>query len=118
MKIKEAILEKMVSQLVDLCKSELGIDELPSIELIDEPTVGGGTSFGEFSNDEIKVVISERHPMDVMRTLAHELVHWKQKIEGLELDGSDGSKIENQANAVAGVIMRKFAKLHPECFGL
>jgi hypothetical protein len=118
MKIKEAILEKMISQLLELCKSELDLNELPSIELIDEPTVGGGTSFGEFSNNEIKVVISERHPMDVMRTLAHELVHWKQQLEGLKLDGSDGSNIENQANAVAGVIMRKFAKQHPECFGL
>jgi hypothetical protein len=51
-----------------------------------------------------------------MRTLAHELVHWKQRESGLELDGSDGSETEDQANAVAGVIMRKFGKMYPEYF--
>jgi Zn-dependent peptidase ImmA (M78 family) len=54
--------------------------------------------------------------MDVMRTLAHELVHWKQMMDGDELDGSDGSSTENEANAIAGLIMRKFAKMYPDYF--
>jgi len=90
---------------------------LPPIELVDgEPTVGGGTSFGEFDGEKIRVVTMKRHPMDVMRTLAHELVHWKQLVSGDELDGSDGSSIENEANALAGVIMRKFGKMYPDYF--
>lgn len=107
----------MITHLLQLCKSELGIDELPPIDfVVDEPTVGGGTSFGEFDGESIRVVTLNRHPMDVMRTLAHELVHWKQLVSGQELDGSDGSSIENEANATAGVIMRKFAKLYPDYF--
>jgi hypothetical protein len=31
-------------------------------------------------------------------------------------DGSDGSPIENEANAVAGVIIRKYGKIHPELY--
>ena len=117
MKLKEAILENMTSQFIKLCKQELALDTLPKIEFVDK-AVGGGTSFGEFTGDALQVVSADRHPMDVLRTLAHELVHWKQRLEHQEMDGSDGSDTENQANAVAGVIMRKFGKSNPECFTL
>jgi hypothetical protein len=117
MRIREAIAEPMITHLLQLCKNELGIDELPSIEMIDdESTVGGGTAFGEFTGDKIRVITTNRHPMDVARTLSHELVHWQQMEKGKELDGSDGSSTENEANAIAGIIMRKFAKMYPEYF--
>jgi hypothetical protein len=107
----------MITHLLQLCKRELGIDALPEIVLVDdEDAVGGGTSFGIFEDDTIKVVTKGRHPMDVMRTLSHELVHWKQRIGGEELDGSDGSNTENEANAIAGIIMRKFAQMYPHYF--
>lgn len=118
MKIKETVLEPMVSHLLLLCKQELEIDELPPISLINEPCIKSGdkSSFGEFDGKSIKVVSMGRHPMDVMRTLAHELTHWKQRVEGQEMDGSDGSPAENQANAIAGIIMRRFAERYPESF--
>lgn len=115
MKLKEIILEHMITHLLQLCKKELHLTELPEIVLVDsEPTVGG-TAFGVFDGS-IKVVTKGRHPMDVMRTLAHELVHWKQMSVGAEMDGSDGSAIENEANAIAGEIMRKFGKMYPHYF--
>ncbi len=52
--------------------------------------------------------------------VAHELVHHKQNLEGRitnpEIDGADGSEIENEANAVAGVIIRKWGRIHPEIY--
>ena len=119
MKIREAIQEPMVSHLLQLCKRELELDELPPINLIDDDTSiksGDKRSFGEFDGDTIKVVSKGRHPMDVMRTLAHELTHWKQRIEGQEMDGEDGSETENQANSAAGIIMRRFAEKYPGYF--
>jgi hypothetical protein len=117
MKLREFVQEHMITHLLQLCKRELEIDELPPISILkDDTSTGGGTSFGQFTEDGIKVVSAGRHPMDVMRTLAHELVHWKQRVEGMELDGSDGSETENQANAVAGIIMRKFGQMYPEYF--
>lgn len=118
MKLTEVLLENMLTQLLKLCKQELELDQLPEIVLVDEPAVGGGMSFGEFTDDGIQVVIKDRHPMDVMRTVAHELVHWKQRQENKEMDGADGSDTENEANAIAGIIMRRFGKSHPECFTL
>lgn len=106
----------MLTHLLTLCKRELNLTDLPEISLVDEPTVSVGSSFGVFKDGTIEVATMNRHPMDIFRTLAHELVHWKQRVEDMELDGNDGSDTENQANAVAGVIMRKFGQMYPEYF--
>ena len=113
MKLKEVLLQHMVTHLLELCKSELELDSLPEIRILHEPLEN--SSFGEFDGG-IKVVAKDRHPLDVMRTLAHELVHYKQLNSGMELDGNDGSDTENGANAIAGIIMRRFAHKYPNYF--
>jgi len=120
MRLREAVLENITDNFLKLCQDELELSELPPIILLDEPFIQSGNkkTFGEFNGRSIKVITRDRHPVDVMRTLAHELVHWKQQLAGQELDGSDGSDTENAANAVAGQIMRKFSTLNPECFVL
>lgn len=120
MKLREAVLENITDNFLKLCQDELELSELPPIILLDEPFIQSGNkkSFGEFDGRSIKVVTQDRHPVDVLRTLAHELVHWKQQSAGHELDGEDGSETENTANAIAGLIMRKFSTLNPECFVL
>ncbi len=115
MKIKDIVLERMISDLLEICSHELGLENFPKINLIPEPVVGQGTAFGEYTG-EINIAIQNRHPMDIMRTLAHELVHARQQELGQPMDGRDGSDTENDANAVAGVIMRKFGKMYPEYF--
>lgn len=115
MKVQEFLLDKMVKDLLGLCKHELEINEFPGIQFTNESTTRSGNSFGEFDGN-IVVVVKDRHPMDVMRTLAHELVHWKQRVANKDLDGSDGSDTENEANAVAGIIMRRFGQMYPEYF--
>ena len=68
----------------------------------------------------IKVYGKGRGFIDICRSIAHELVHHKQNLEGRLTDtakqGEDGSEIENEANAKAGVIIRKFGKAHPEIY--
>jgi hypothetical protein len=57
-----------------------------------------------------------RHPNDILRTIAHELTHYKQDTEH-QLDsesGRTGSPIENEAHATAGIVMRHFNKQYPE----
>lgn len=68
----------------------------------------------------VAVYANNRALVDVCRSIAHELVHHKQNIDNRLLDiikdGSDGSPIENEANSLAGVIMRQYGKLHPEIY--
>lgn len=77
-------------------------------------------SFGKFvpNTNEIKVVGVNRNLADVLRTIAHELVHYKQNKEGKlnQTSGETGSAEENEANALAGVLMREFGGMHPEIF--
>jgi len=75
-------------------------------------------TFGKYENGEqtLYVALLNRHPNDILRTLAHELVHYKQDTQHeLEPDsGTTGSPHENEAHAIAGVVMRHFNKLYPE----
>lgn len=106
---------KFVKKFLPWIKKELGITELPKIKLVNElPT----KSFGTYDSNSniLYVVTAGRHPVDVLRTLAHELTHHIQNIENrLGPDsGETGTDEENEANANAGIVMRNFAQENPE----
>jgi len=78
-------------------------------------------AFGSISDKNvIHISIINRHPMDILRTVAHEYVHYKQHLDkGIHHKSSNaGSPLENQANAKAGELVRKYGNLHPELFDL
>ena len=110
---------KFGHRFVPWVAEQLGITELPKIKLLDAPT---DTTFGQYDPEtqSLSIVIANRHPIDVLRTLAHELTHHKQNLEGKLTAGAGetGTPEENEANANAGVVMRDFAKANPEYFGL
>jgi hypothetical protein len=92
----------------------LNLDHIPKIKLVKSLE---DTTFGRYVDNEqvIYVVVDNRNPVDILRTLAHEMVHYAQGQED-QLDstsGETGSPIENEANAEAGVIMRLFNQKHP-----
>jgi len=93
----------------------LEIERAPRIRLVQDT---GTTALGYFDveNEVIVVTVKDRHQMDIMRTLAHELVHRKQKEFKQDLDGSTGSVDENEANAMAGVLLRQWGKKNPGLF--
>jgi len=108
----------LMKKFVEYACNELNIDE-PKINIINSPTYSQENhSFGGYipSEEKILVVVHNRNMADILRTLAHELVHHHQKLNGDELDGEDGSETENEANAKAGVIMRKFGRENPQIF--
>ena len=77
-------------------------------------------SFGYFdpNANKIWVYCGNRNMADILRTLAHELVHRKQDEDGRinYESGKTGSEIENEANAKAGVLLRDFGKQHEEIY--
>jgi hypothetical protein len=112
---------KLAKEFIKFTVSELGLKSLPkSIKFVGEEYSTQHMTFGTYnpSLDEIVVVKGNRHPVDVLRTLAHELVHHKQREAGQTLDGEDGSATENEANAKAGELMRKFRQTIPEIFNV
>ena len=103
-------------------KRELRLTYDIPVILIDDADFAKRTgAFGEISKENvIYLSVINRHPMDILRTLAHEYVHYKQHMEkGLDRKSFHaGSPTENQANAKAGELMRKYGQLHPELFDL
>lgn len=113
----------LIADFVKYCQQELNIQELPSIKLInDKNWVAQYRSFGEYNPGArtIKVFYLNRNTADVLRSLAHELVHHRQEELGMieAMSGETGSEIENEANALAGVLLRDFGKENVEIYDL
>lgn len=118
MRARNFLIEGIINDFLPFAKKELGIDELPTIRVVDQVPDADGTTFGRYVPEEntVYVVAKGRHHKDTLRTLAHELVHYKQDCAGQLHDesGATGSPEENEANAQAGVIMRNFNQANPE----
>ena len=114
---KDSLFEKFMAYACN----ELQIQNPPTFEVRyeygeDQP------SFGAYvpSQHHISVNPSNRNIVDVLRTLAHELVHAKQNEMGiLQPDsGETGSEHENDANAIAGILMRDYGKQNPNIYNI
>ena len=96
----------------------LELDRLPEFKFSLTIDSGNQPSFGMYSVDDktLHVALKNRHPVDILRTVAHELVHFKQDIldQLTNNSGATGSPEENQAHEIAGVIMRHFNKQNPQ----
>jgi hypothetical protein len=111
---------RQISDFVNFAKQELGITDDVKVELAYERTPDLVTTAYYNMDGLVKVYVKDRAIIDVCRSIAHELVHHKQNLEGRLVnaakDGEDGSPIENEANSVAGVLIRRYGKLHPELY--
>ena len=63
--------------LIPLSMKELELDHLPDIKLELSLELDEQPSFGRFVQEEnrIYLAIEDRHPIDILRTFSHELVH-------------------------------------------
>lgn len=124
MRAREFLTEDKKSDIVQifkdffpLCMQVLKLNSLPEIRYVGTLEQDIQPSFGEWDNGNnvLTIALKNRHPNDILRTLAHELVHYKQDQLGMIKpdSGATGSPIENEANAVAGIIMRHFNKKFP-----
>ena len=114
--------KQLLKKFIGFAIKELGIQKPPTSLTLsrDNNMAKEMHSFGSFdpNNDKIWLYVKNRNMADLMRTLAHELVHRKQAEDG-RIDynsGETGSEIENEANAQAGVLLRKFGKQNEEIY--
>ena len=111
---------ELMSKFIDFVISYLDITTPLHINLTRDRTDITTTAYYDPMNMYTRIYIKDRAIMDVMRSLAHEMVHHKQNergdLTGTEADGADGSPLENEANSVAGEIIRVFGKQNPEIY--
>lgn len=124
--LNEALFDKssekqteLLGEFVDFACDFLGIKK-PVIKL--QFKRDGLVTTAAYGGNKVYVYAKDRALVDIMRSIAHELTHMKQDSEG-KLEQNDhqknnaaGSEIENDANARAGVMIRKFGEQHPEIY--
>lgn len=113
----------ILKDFIAFCKAELNIQTLPKVSLInDKKFVEEFRSFGEYNPQAgtVRVVALNRNLADICRSLAHELCHHRQHELGMLYNeaGDTGSDIENDANAMAGILMRDYGKKNVNVYDL
>jgi len=107
--------QNKIVEFVKFVNSELGLQKTPKIKLLNGRGELKTTAHYNYSGPDkiIKVNAKNRHIVDVMRSIAHEMVHHKQWEDG-KLDGPKppdiGGEIEDEANAKAGQFIKMFSK--------
>jgi phosphopantetheine adenylyltransferase len=114
---------KNINDFINYAVSKLKLKKQPKIHLINDTDYANKhASLGGYNPEtkEIVVVTNNRLSADILRTIAHELVHRKQDELSLLTNpaenGKTGSPIENQANAVAGILMRNYGKINKQIY--
>lgn len=111
---------KLYVKFITFAAKKLGIEGKPLIVRFlhacpDEPVT---TAAYEPATDRISIIIENRHVIDCCRSIAHEMVHERQKYQNRlgQPVPEIGGEIEDEANAVAGQIVKEFIKkeLSPE----
>lgn len=91
--------------------------EPPELVFADEKDSEDMHHTGWYNHEENRlwVYTGNRNLIDVLRTVAHELRHYKQGTEGrIHGHSPPGSKLERDADAQAGYLMKLYGAEHPE----
>jgi hypothetical protein len=112
---------EIIADFINFTKDALELEALPKIKFISDTNwCRKKGTFGEYTNEtrSLVVYIKNRHILDSMRTLAHEMTHHKQNEMGLmgPKSGETGSPIENDAHDVAGICLREYVKINPHVY--
>lgn len=112
---------RQLKRFAQWAMTELDIETPPKIEYgHDIERVHRDRTYGSTKGGgHIWVHVGNRTPADAMRTLCHELVHHRQFELGIAHDSMTDEEelaVEDQANALAGRMMRQWGKRHGDIY--
>ena len=112
---------KVAHHFISWACKKLGIKSKPDVKFSNDiEEVKDKRTFGTtHPTGEIWVYVGDRNTADMLRTLCHELVHYKQFEKGTANDTMNKKqhqKIEDEANAIAGRLMRQYGKQNVEIY--
>ena len=110
--------EERIRHFMAWCKNKLKLKQpLPDIEFSDKKDSEDMHHTGYYNDHENKlwVYTGNRNLIDILRTVAHEFTHRKQGEQGrIEGPNPPGSPLEQEADAMAGYLMKLYGKMYPE----
>ena len=106
--------KKLIAKYVQYCVQQLELNDTPiKIRLLGaNPNEPITTGCYEPSTKTISSIAGGRHMIDYCRTIAHELAHMKQDVDG-RITGKQeeiGGEIEDEANVLSGRYTKHFIK--------
>jgi hypothetical protein len=79
-------LNPLINDLASSIQNKVGFDSMPTITLQDDEDNAqkllGKTAYYEPHNRAITVYVTNRHPKDILRSIAHEFIHHGQNLRG------------------------------------
>ena len=108
-----------MDDFVSFASDHLDLKDKPNIKFVQEKEPDMSSACYNPTDKSMKIISKGRRFMDIARSVAHEMVHQRQheKLDDpSKLDGSTGSPHEDEANAVAGRIIRMYGEKHPELY--
>jgi hypothetical protein len=112
--------KEKLTAFVKFVKNQLELKTVPTISIKGNRDGLKTTANYDYTKENkiIKVYGKNRALVDIMRSVAHEMVHHKQFEDGrLEQRPPDiGGEIEDEANAKAGQYIKLFAKENPTIY--
>ena len=107
--------KEVIKNFVKFVKDQLDLETVPTISIQNGRGKLKTTANYDYTKENkiIHVNGKNRALVDVLRSLAHELVHHKQYEQGrLEVKPPDiGGEIEDEANAKAGQFIKMYSKI-------
>jgi hypothetical protein len=107
--------KEKLNEFVKFVKKELELETVPTISVQNHRNGLKTTANYDYTKENkiVKVCMKNRALVDVMRSIAHELVHHKQFEQGrLETPPPDiGGEIEDEANAKAGQFIKMYSRI-------
>jgi hypothetical protein len=124
MRLREFNYQDKIRELKKIARwtvRKIGLVQPPKITFSsDKQVVYDRRTFGSTTSDgTVWLYVGERNLADIARTMVHELIHCRQFELGTARDGMKEStrlKIEDEANAIAGRMMREYGKNHQEIY--
>lgn len=114
--------ESVVDDFIEFSKTELGLNDDFKVNLSNSEDEVETLANYDLDSGIINVLSKNRAVPDIIKSIAHEMVHHKQNsrgdLRGKEIEGKEGSPWEDEANAKAGELVRKFGYDYPEIYDL
>ena len=112
--------EDKIDDFVDFVVGDLDLDNDFSVNITSDSDDVETLASYDINDKEVNKKKKNRALPDIIRSVAHELVHHKQnergELTGRKEEGEDGSPWEDEANAKAGEIVRKYGRENPEIY--
>jgi hypothetical protein len=118
---RDAITETIIHNFIKFAYKKLHIHD-PHPKIIfsyDLPTTKQLHRTGSYDRhtNTITVYAKNRNLVDILRTLCHEIAHKRQAEEGrIHQKSPPGSKLEREADEIAGYLIKLYAAKHREIF--